>query len=138
MTDGWEPRPLPVVTPETAGYWRGAAEGRLRLSRCRACELTYHYPRAHCPDCFSDDVEWIGADGTGTVYSYAVPERIEGWPDEHRPLVVAHVELTEGPRLVTNVVACEPETLSIGDRVEVRFVPTERDEVAIPVFERVE
>lgn len=130
----WEPRPVPDVNPETAAYWEAAADGRLLLGECEDCGLVFHYPRAHCPDCFGDDVEWREASGTGTVYTYSVAERMTGWPENDLPLIVAYVELTEGPRMMTNVVGCEPSAVEVGTPVEVQFVPTADDDVAIPVF----
>ncbi|WP_408958938.1 Zn-ribbon domain-containing OB-fold protein [Natrinema sp. 74] len=128
-----ESRPVPEVTPETERYWEAAADGRLLLRECQDCGLTYHYPRALCPDCFSDDVAWLEAAGTGEVYSYSVARSMSGWPDDDLPLVVAYVELDEGPRMVTNV-DCDPDEVAVGARVAVRFVDVDADDVAIPVF----
>lgn len=133
----WEPRPLPDVTPETAPYWEAAAEGRLLVQECPDCGLVFHYPRAFCPDCFGDDVAWREAEGTGEVYSHSPAHTMSGWPEEDLPLVIAYVELDEGPRMVTNVDA-DPEEVEIGTRVRVTFVETERADVAIPVFEPVD
>ena len=130
----WEPRPVPSVTPETAPYWEAAADGTLLLRRCPDCELTFYYPRARCPDCLGDDVEWVEADGTGTVYAHTSTETVAAWPEEDLPLVLAYVELDEGPRVMTNVRA-DPEDVAVGTRVRVEFVDTETEEaVAIPVF----
>lgn len=133
----WDPRPIPEVTPETEPYWAGAAEGKLMLNECADCGLVYYYPRANCPDCFSDDVAWIEAMGTGEVYSFSVAKTMSGWPEEDLPLVVAYVELDEGPRMMTNVDA-EPEEVEIGTRVEVFFAETDTEDVAIPLFRPVE
>ena len=138
MRSPWEPRPVPKTTPETETYWRGASEGELRLTRCTNCGVVYHYPRALCPDCGSEETEWTVAEGRGEVYSFSVQRRHEDWPDEALPLVLAYVELAEGPRMMTNIVDCDPDGLAIGDAVEVRFVPTEDDDVAVPVFAPVE
>ena len=129
----WEPRPIPKVTPETEPFWQGAAEGRFLLQQCNDCDLTYYYPRALCPDCLSDDVDWFEATGTGTVYSYSSAESVSGWPEEHLPLVLAYVELAEGPRVMTNIPA-SPEDIEIGTRVTAEFIETENEDVAIPVF----
>lgn len=131
----WEPRPVPRVDPETERYWSAAADGRLLLRRCSDCELTYYYPRAHCPDCLrTEPVAWIEASGEGTVYSYTSTSIVEHWPDEALPLVLAYVELEEGPRMLTAIDG-DPETVEIGLPVTVTFVPTEDPEVAVPVFE---
>ncbi|MCY4729910.1 Zn-ribbon domain-containing OB-fold protein [Natronomonas gomsonensis] len=129
----WEPRPVPDVTPETEPFWKGASEGRLLLSECQDCGLVYHYPRVLCPDCFSEDVEWLEADGEGEVYSYSVTRTMSGWPKEDLPLVVAYVELDEGPRLMTNIQA-DQDVVDVGTRVTVRFKETETNDIAIPVF----
>lgn len=133
MMDSWEPRPLPDVTPESERYWAAASEGTLLLSTCPDCGLTIHYPRARCPDCFTE-TEWLEASGDGTVYSYSATERMEGWPEDDLPLVVAYVELDEGPRMMTNLVECGPEDVSVGDSVSVAFATTNRKDVGIPVF----
>jgi uncharacterized OB-fold protein len=136
--DGWEPRPVPRTTPETEDYWAGCADGVLQLTECADCGLVYHYPRALCPDCFSDDTEWVEVEGTGEIYSFSIQEQMRGWPEEALPHVIAYVELDDGPRMMTNIVDCDPSDLAIGDRVEVRFVPTDEPDVAIPVFTPVE
>lgn len=128
----WEPRPVPEVTPDSEDYWAAAAEGRLLVSECADCGLVVHYPRPVCPDCFGD-AEWREASGAGEVYTFAVGRSLSGWPEEWLPAVVGYVELDEGPRVMTNVLA-DPDDVEIGTRVEVDFVPTERDDVAIPVF----
>ena len=133
----WEPRPLPTVDPETAPFWSATEDGRLLLCECQNCDLRFYYPRSLCPDCASDDVEGVAASGTGTVYSHTVTEHVSNWPDDLLPAVVAYVELDEGPRVLTNIVGCDPADVEIGTRVEVRFVETDRD-LAIPVFEPLE
>jgi len=131
----WEPRQLPRITPESERYWQAASQQRLFLRECADCGLVYHYPRALCPDCLSDDVSWIEADGTGTVYSYTVSQQIAEWPDEELPAITAYVELSEGPRIMTCLVDYEPADVSVGTDVEVQFVDSAgQDDIAIPVF----
>ena len=130
----WEPRPVPPVTPETEVFWSAAADGALLLGHCADCGTVFYYPRAHCPDCFGADVSLEPAAGTGTIYSYTVAHRSESVPEEDLPVVIAYVELDEGPRLISNVLGCDPADVEIGDAVAVDFVETEADEVGVPVF----
>lgn len=132
----WEPRPTPDVTPETERYWEAATNERLLLSECADCGLVYYYPRALCPDCFSENVDWRDAEGTGEVYSYSPARTMSEWPEEDLPLVVAYVELDEGPRMLTNIDA-DPEDVGIGTRVEVTFVRTGDGDIGIPIFKPV-
>lgn len=130
----WEPRPLPEITPETAPFWANATDGEFRLMECGDCGLVFYYPRGHCPDCFNENVTGRPAAGTGEVYTYAATSSIAGWPKDALPVVAAIVELDEGPRVLTNVVGCEPAAVTIGMPVTVDFIETEQEAVAIPVF----
>ncbi len=118
------PVPAPERTPETHPFWEGTAGGLLLLARCDACALVIWYPKTHCPGCGRDAVSWIAASGNGTVYSYSVVHRGTGAFRDAAPFVVAYVELTEGPRVLTNIVGCEPDEVSIGQRVRVVFFDT--------------
>jgi hypothetical protein len=40
------------------------------------------------------------------------------------PYVLAYVELAEGPRVLTNIIGCEPDAVSIGQKVHVVFCDT--------------
>lgn len=111
------PAIAPVVTPETELFWSATAEGRLLLPRCTECDTVIWYPKGLCTECGSTDLEWIEASGRGTIYSYSTTWRALGQYAQVVPYVVAYVELEEGPRVITNIVGCEPAAISIGDPV---------------------
>jgi uncharacterized OB-fold protein len=111
------PVAAPTPSPETAEYWAATAEGRLLLKRCDSCGTVIWYPRGICPDCHSTDTSWFEASGEGEVYSYTVSRRGEGPWKEAAPYVLAYVELDEGPRVMTNIVDCDLDAVSIGQRV---------------------
>lgn len=130
----WEPRPIPKPTPENQKFWDAAADGILLLSKCSRCDLVFYYPRAFCPDCFSEKVDWLEASGKGRVYTYSVLYRHDGWPQDDLPLVHAYIELEEGPRILNIIIGSDPDQVSIGVQVIVTFVPTDHGDVSIPVF----
>jgi uncharacterized OB-fold protein len=134
MTDETPSRPLPRPTGISAPFWRGAAEGRLLLQRCRRCGSFIYYPRPFCPTCLGGELEWREASGKGQVYTYTVVRRAAtpAFADKV-PYVLAIVELEEGPRLVTNIVGCRPEEVRVGMPVKATF---ERysDEVGLVFF----
>jgi hypothetical protein len=128
------PVPAPPVTLETKPFWDATAEGRLVLPRCDDCATVIWYPRAICPACGSLAVTWFDASGGGTVYSFTVVRKGQGPWREAAPYVVAYVELDEGPRVMTNIVGCEPDTVEVGMRVSVVFHPTDAGP-ALPRFQ---
>ena len=65
----------PALNPGDERYFEAAAEGKLLIKKCNDCGKNHHYPRALCPFCFSDKVEWVQAKGTGEIYTYSVTRR---------------------------------------------------------------
>ncbi len=118
------PTPAPRVNAETKPFWDATAEGRLVLPHCNACGFVIWYPRLRCPDCHSTDVSWVDASGLGSIYSFSITRKGQGSYREASPYVLAYVELDEGPRVMTNIVDCDPETLVVGQRVRVVFEDT--------------
>ena len=116
------PAPPPPITPETQPFWDATARGQLVLPRCKTCTTVIWYPRAICPACHSMEIEWFDASGRGTIYSYTVVRR--GGYAGGGDYVLAYVELEEGPRILTNIVDCDPAVLACGQPVEVLFHDT--------------
>ena len=126
--------PSPYPDWETRGYWEGCGRHELVLQRCRACRTVQHRPRAVCATCLSSDIEHFVASGRGTVYTSSVTNQNQAPPFAGScPYVLAYVELEEGPRILTNIVGCEPEAVSIGMPVQVDFYDVEGG-LAVPRF----
>jgi uncharacterized OB-fold protein len=126
---------IPGMTDLTRPYWDAAREGRLVVQRCGSCGRAWHPPLPRCPHCHAPGPGWQQVAGTGTVYTYTVvthPTHIA--LASQVPYVVAIVELTEGPRVVTGITGCEPRDVRAGMPVRVRFTEV-ADGVTIPYFE---
>jgi uncharacterized OB-fold protein len=130
-------RPLPQpMTPEAKPYWEGARDGKLMIPKCRACGRAFMYPRVLCPFCASRDIAWIQASGRGRLYSFEIAHQILNKAFKVKtPVVLAMVELEEGPRLLTNLVDVEPDPkkLRCDMPVEVVFAKL-TDQVSLPMF----
>lgn len=132
----WD-RPLPDPDPVSARYWSAAARGELLVQRCPDCGARQFYPRALCTAC-GGEPDWEAVSGRGTVHTFTVVRQYGIAPfREEVPYVVAMVDLAEGPRVLTNLVQCDPEQVTVGMAVEavvVRATP----EVGIPYWRPVE
>jgi len=127
------PTPQPELNPETAPFWEAADQGKLLLRRCLACQVVIWYPRSICPDCHSTDTEWFEASGRGVVYSCTTVRRGVGEFAEASPFNLSYIELAEGPRILSNVIDADPESIEIGQSVEVVFASTGNG-TALPRF----
>jgi uncharacterized OB-fold protein len=122
------PAPDPSISEDAEPFWAGTSEHRLVLPRCRGCSTSIGYPRGFCPACASFDIDWVEVAGTGRIYSFSVARRGQGAYRDAAPYVLAYVELDvpggDGPRIITNIVDCDPDTVAICDAVEVVFHDT--------------
>ena len=115
-------KPLPRSTPESAPFWDACRRHALELQQCDACQQFWFPPSNRCPHCLSADWKWSPVSGNGEVFTFTVFHRAyhKGFAGE-LPYAVAVVELAEGPRLVSNIVGCAPESVKIGLPVSVVF-----------------
>ena len=129
--------PLPVANADSLPYWNAARERRLLIRKCNACGALHFMPRHLCPACWSDQLEWVEAKGTGSVHSFTIIRRAPMAAFAPRaPYVLALIDLDEGPRMMANVLGEDALSVRIGDRVKVTF--EDRGEGAmIPQFQRV-
>jgi uncharacterized protein len=105
------------------------------LPQCDACREFIWYPRLFCPLCGSLAVTYRDVSGTGSIYTFTVVRRGDGPYKPKAPYVVAYVTLDEGATVLTNVIDCDPETITIGQRVRVVFERAGEDGAdAIPRF----
>jgi uncharacterized OB-fold protein/acyl dehydratase len=125
-------RPRPAVSPDTAFFWEGAANGELLIQRCAACGTLRHPARPMCGRCGSLEWDTVRSSGRGEVYSFVVMHH-PIVPAFEMPYVVALIQLEEGTRLVSNLVDIEPADVRIGLPVEVVFTRVD-DEMTLPLF----
>lgn len=122
----------PFVHGEEATWFDYCQRGELRIQRCRACGGHVFYPRFACPTCLSTDLEWVRASGRGVVHTFTVQHR--AGPDYEGPLpfVIAIVELEEGVRMLSRVVA-DVDAVRIDMLVAVAWAKL-GDDFQMPVF----
>jgi len=126
--------PQPLADTTTLPWWQAAAEHRLVVQRCTACAHTRHPPAPVCPECRSDDADWLELSGRGEVYTYTLVHRPIA-AGQQLPFAVAVVALegSGGLRMISNLVDVAPEAIEIGMPVELVWEDMS-DDLAIPRF----
>ncbi|WP_050460658.1 Zn-ribbon domain-containing OB-fold protein [Herbaspirillum autotrophicum] len=126
-------RPLPLLTELNTFFWTGGADGKLRMQRCLDCQYWQHPAGAICPQCLSRNLAPQELSGRATVEAFTL--NYQPWTDGVEvPYVIAIVGLDEqkGLNLTTNIVGIAPESVFIGQRVEVTFEAA--GDVFLPLF----
>lgn len=106
-------RPLTV-----ASFNQYLSEHRLMGSRCPDCSATYLPPRAICPGCHCDCLEWaempLGGKIAAFTSIYVAPSALvaEGH-DRNNPYVTGIVELEDGAKISARIVGVDAKNPSI-------------------------
>lgn len=126
--------PMPLADVITLPWWKAAAEHRLVVQRCAACQHTRHPPAPLCPECRSADSDWLELSGRGEVYTYTVVHRPIA-ANQALPYVIAVVALegAGGVRMISNLVDVDPDAVAIGLPVELVWEDMS-DDLAVPRF----
>ena len=119
--------PAPPVNVEYEEFWSKANDGKLLLPRCMDTNQFFWYPRKISPFTLSANVEWVEAAGKGVIYTFSVMRRADP------QYVIAYVRLVEGITMMTNIVECDPDSLEVGQPVELLMKEAENGQ-KVPVF----
>jgi len=128
-------KPVPEITLLTEPFWEALRKRELRIQACSHCAALRFIPKEVCPNCSSSDYGWQQVSGLGRVYSYTTIHGGVGpaFRDDI-PFVTVIVELDEGPRIMSHLTNCLPESVQIGMRVSVVFEDA-TDELTLYRFE---
>lgn len=124
--------PLPRPSATSRPFWDACRRHQLVVQRCDTCGRFTFIPQTFCRHCLSRDLTWVPSSGRGRVYSYTVVWRPQT-PAFPVPYVVAIIEMDEGYQMLSNVVGCPAEAVSIGMPVEVIFEDVSRN-ISLPKF----
>ena len=118
--------PSPPMSVENEAFWAAANEGRLMIPRCKDTGQFFWYPRNLSPFTLSNNVGLVEASGKGTIYTYSVMRRADP------QYAIAYVTLEEGITMMTNIVDCDFDSLTVGQAVELDFYEPENGQ-RVPV-----
>lgn len=127
-----------LMTQQAKEFYEGCNRHELLIQRCRDCGTYRHYPRPMCSQCNSMSAEWVRATGRGKVYTWTTTYHpFHSSLTREVPYIVAMVELDEGVHIMSNLINCEPDKVSIGMPVEAIFEDLTGD-LTLPKFRSIE
>jgi len=127
-------KPLPIINDDNRRYWEYCKQHELRMQKCTNCGYIRFPAGILCPRCHSMDARWVKLSGRGKIYSFVV-YRMSYHPSYANdiPYNVAVIQLTEGPRMESNITGIKVEDLKVDMPVEVYFDDVTA-EVSLPKF----
>ncbi|MGH9509492.1 MAG: Zn-ribbon domain-containing OB-fold protein [Terriglobales bacterium] len=122
----------PEITDINKPYWDALMDKRLTFQSC-GCGHAWLPARLACPKCLGRSWTWKEAGGTGRIKSWVVYHVAYHEAFRHKvPYNVAIVELDEGPRLFTNILA---DNATLAAEARVRLAVQIESGVALACFE---
>ncbi len=122
---------LEAARPLTAASFYGYLnEDRLMGTRCVSCGHLYLPPRAICPHCHGEALEWVELSGSGALAAftsvYVGPSAMiaEGF-DRSNPYLTGVVELEEGVKISARILGLDarnPSSIEVGTPLKVEFL----------------
>jgi uncharacterized OB-fold protein len=117
----------PVQAKEFNRIWQfyeNLKQGRFTTTKCKDCGKVAYPPRVVCPDCYSENLEYIDLPTKGKVIIFS--EEVRGVPlGFESPLIHAVIDLGVEPvrRLLSRIVNCPAGYLKEGDEVQLCVFP---------------
>ncbi len=126
----------PLEAPESNRiypFYDNLKQGRWTTTKCKKCGYIAYPPGVACPNCWSEDLEWIDLPKTAKVVS--LTETMAGAPlGFDSPLIVAWLGFDKAhplKHLFVRIINCEAGQLKPGD--EVQFVTFEVPAIPIDI-----
>jgi len=97
-------------------FWDNLRDGKLTTTKCKDCGKISWPPRLICPECISDNLEWVDMPETGKIYTYTI--QVVGLaPGFKPPMVFAVIEFENGIRIFSALTDVDPEEVRTGQEV---------------------
>ena len=105
-------------------FFEALKEGRLTTTTCTSCGKMSYPPRILCPECYSQDLEWIDLPTRWKVLEFVEIEHTM-IPCFEAPLVLAVIDLGGVITLSSRIVDVNMGELGSGDEVKLSVFPIE-------------
>ena len=111
-------RPFPPrVSTFTRPFWDSLATGRLISTRCQQCSRISFPPKPLCRSCWSEEIDWIGLQPSGTLYSFTRVHVVPRAFLADALYDIGIVDLADGVRLMCRLLDVDADTV-IGGAVQ--------------------
>lgn len=113
-----------------ASFTQFLNEKKLMGSHCTNCGGIFLPPRAICPKCYSDQLEWVEFSGKATLVAFtsiyiAPTAMIAAGYGRDKPYLAGVVELDDGVKISAQILgldASRPDQVKIGTALTAEFV----------------
>ncbi len=107
---------------------------RMLGSKCEKCSAQFFPPVNICRECRSTEMIQIEMPNVGRLVSYTLQKESVAGFEEQEPMIFGLVELTNGVRLIAQIVDYPYESLKVGSKVRAVFRRVKADGSSGQIF----
>jgi uncharacterized OB-fold protein len=104
-------------------FYENLKQGRFTTTRCRDCGFVAFPPRVICPECYSENLEYVNLPTRGKVIAFS--EETKGVPlGFEAPLIHAFIDMGAGSpvkQMLCRVINCPVGKLQDGDELQLKI-----------------
>ena len=107
-----------IPISKTFKFWEGLKQGKVYATKCENCGKLYFPPNADCPECLSNQLEWVEPSNEAEVETFT---HIVVRPTtflQNKPYTVAIGKLKEGVRVLAWLNGLKLSEIKIGMKVK--------------------
>jgi len=105
-------------------FYEFLKQGRFTTTKCKDCGHEAFPPRVVCPQCLSENLEWVDLPTKGKVITFT--EEVVGVPlGFDSPLIHALIDLHGKLTMFVRIVNCKAGELKEGDEVKLYVFPVD-------------
>ena len=107
-----------IPISKTLKFWEGLKQGKVYATKCENCGKLYFPPSADCPECLSNQLEWVELSNEAEVETFT---HIVVRPTtflQNKPYTVAIGKLKEGVRVLAWLSGLKLSEIKIGMKVK--------------------
>ncbi len=98
-------------------------QGKIMAVKCRKCGRKYFPPRPECPECLTEEMEWIELKGKGELITFTELHFAPEGFTEDLPYFLAVAELEDNVKVFARLSKqIKPEEVKIGMPVQLKIV----------------
>ncbi len=109
----------PEINKANKAFWEGLKEEKFFIQKCNNCNEMFFPSRILCPECLSDNIEYVESKGKGILYAFT--EIRAKTPGFETPFIIGLIELDEKPGRFLSRIVAPYESLKIGQRLKVLY-----------------
>jgi uncharacterized OB-fold protein len=94
-------------------------DGKIKATKCKICNQMYLPPRAECPRCMKEEMDWIDLNNKGRLLTYTTLHYGPSGFEDKTPYTLGVVDFEQGGRLLGMVEGLDEKSISIGMKVKV-------------------